>query len=685
MNILLGKSFEKTLRFVGVIFLLGMLFILLFLKSPYVNFASAAGSPTPITKKVLVLNFDPYISGTTPLTVSRGWGNPLTLQTQYITDVKNASHNYVNYTITQTQTIRDYPFKTGGFKFTNAQYLGCLTNSSPSYCLQLIDYQRLINDYNLCGQVNSGTIDEVWLWGGPYFGYYESIMAGPNAFNTNAPPLTGTSCTKSLHIMGFSYERSVAEMLHNLGHRVEGTMKQVYGGWAVNFNTPWNRFSMPNKDMAGKSACGNVHFPANGTSDYDYGNTTSVNSRCDDFLNYPSTTGAYTSVNCSAWGCNQYGFMKYWLTRLPYKTALTNNKLNNWWSYVVDYDSAIQPVSYSEKWYAVETSGNDYYTSCGQTITNSNELYQGVNPGCSTNNFHTTYLKFPNVQIPRNSYITSAYVEFVADGTFTNPLTESITISDGTTTSSGVTWNIADTWNFYTLKQTPSLTSAIQQLVNSASWSSGREITVKISHVSGTGQRRFFAFDREGNAGARLVVVVQAAGPSLTPTPTPTPSPTPTPAVVIFYPTADSYVFKSPGTMHSNFGTSPSLIVDGSPGYITYMKFDLTSLVGRNITSAVLKVKVTDGSVSTQNLKQTSTSWSETGITFNNRPAFSTTITSFSGTAAGTWKDINLTSWVNANKGSVVSFGIDSSGFDNVVFYSRNAALTADRPYIEVR
>ncbi|HVN67440.1 MAG TPA: hypothetical protein VMT55_03640, partial [Candidatus Sulfotelmatobacter sp.] len=38
----------------------------------------AAGDPAPVTKKVLVLDFDPYVSGTTPLTTYENWNNPVT-------------------------------------------------------------------------------------------------------------------------------------------------------------------------------------------------------------------------------------------------------------------------------------------------------------------------------------------------------------------------------------------------------------------------------------------------------------------------------------------------------------------------------------------------------------------------------------------------------------------------------
>ena len=66
-----------------------------------------------ITKNVYVINFDPYISGTTPLSTFYNWNNFQTLDTTYIADVKAVSHGYLNYNIVKTVTIRDYPVKPG--------------------------------------------------------------------------------------------------------------------------------------------------------------------------------------------------------------------------------------------------------------------------------------------------------------------------------------------------------------------------------------------------------------------------------------------------------------------------------------------------------------------------------------------------------------------------------------------
>ena len=67
----------------------------------------------------------------------------------------------------------------------------------------------------------------------------------------------------------------------------------------------------------------------------DHENTRTVPSSCDDFLNYPNLTGSFKDINCLAWGCNELGYLKWWLEHLPHADGLTEGKSNNWWRYVV--------------------------------------------------------------------------------------------------------------------------------------------------------------------------------------------------------------------------------------------------------------------------------------------------------------------------------------------------------------
>lgn len=292
-------------------------------------------------KKVMLLIFNPLIESRANQKLIQvfGWNDPDKLSQDYINDIKEVSHGLVKYVISQRLEIDDIPVKADGFDYTDESYLNCWQNKN-CHNPDAVNYQTILSNYQVCEKLNSGAIDELWLWGGPYFGYWEAVMAGPGAFNTNAPPLIGTSCQKKLHIMGFNYERGVSEMLEDLGHRIEGTMVYIYGEdprfSSGNYTTPWGKFATSDKVSPGKAGCGWMHYAPNSSSDYDWSNQQMVSSNCEDWLNYPHLTGATQQFNCSHWNCDGYQYKKWWLKHIPHTSGNTNGKLNNWWRYVVD-------------------------------------------------------------------------------------------------------------------------------------------------------------------------------------------------------------------------------------------------------------------------------------------------------------------------------------------------------------
>ena len=186
---------------------------------------------------------------------------------------------------------------------------------------------------------NSGKIDEVWLFGFPYAGYYESIMAGPGAIWCNAPPLPagpGPQATRRFVIMGFNYERGVGEMLEDLGHRAESTLGHVFADVRGDANL-WERFTRYDQTSPERAECGTVHFAPNSVRDYDWGNSRAVPSRCDDWYHYPDFSGTVRPVNSAEWGggdIRQHHL--WWLRHFPHLAGSTAGRLNNWWHYIID-------------------------------------------------------------------------------------------------------------------------------------------------------------------------------------------------------------------------------------------------------------------------------------------------------------------------------------------------------------
>ncbi len=151
-----------------------------------------------------------------------------------------------------------------------------------------------------------------------------------------------------------------------------------------------------------------------------------------------------------------------------------------------------------------------------------------------------------------------------------------------------------------------------------------------------------------------------------------------TPETVTLTATADSYV--SSGATGTNYGTSTMLGVDASPVEISYLKFDLSAYAGRTLESATLQLRSAgSGSVGTQSVKLVaSDAWTETGVTYSNRPALGASIGTLGPTATNTNYSVPLTiSGLTGELGQQLSLGLDSSNSDGLDLNSRQAGSTA--------
>jgi hypothetical protein len=318
------------------------------------SMAAEALATDTITKKVYVIVYDPLLSNGQKLSQYLGWNDHATITQGTLDLFSQASNGKMNYVIANTTIVTSgWPELIDGFTYTEAQYLAVIGNSNLHHEPTGVNYTKIVNDpqFDICGKVNRGEIDEVWIYNGPWFGFYESTLVGPGAYAYNSSPVGGPhTCTKLIPIMGPSPERSVNEAVHNFGHRTEATLTKVYGSWQQN-NTShsWNKFGLVKAQSASYSysGCGSTHYPPNGTSDYDYTNSTSVLSNCSDFANYPNLSDPLQvaqPVSCSAWGCLELNYYKYWFGHLPTNTGCgPDNVANDWWKYFASPAYALYP------------------------------------------------------------------------------------------------------------------------------------------------------------------------------------------------------------------------------------------------------------------------------------------------------------------------------------------------------
>lgn len=306
--------------------------------------ARRAARPKTIEVKVLVLNFDPIIpqEGNRRLHEVGKWHAPRDLADGYIRDVEAASGGLIDYRIVEWKDIDTFHTKVDGFRYTPEEYLKCMKEGKGWHQPDTADYPRTFQEYGVLPKIDSGQVDEVWFFGGPYFGYNESAMAGPGAFYINGAVYDKVPSKRAFAIMGWNYERGVAEMIHNLCHRTESTMSRVYGGWkSEELTTNWARFAA-NLKQSGTAACGTCHYPPNAEKDYDYANPRVVESTADDWLTYPKLTGKTTPVSRETWGGPDYhrNYMKWWFSHLPKAPGVNpDGRLNNWWEYIFNFNA----------------------------------------------------------------------------------------------------------------------------------------------------------------------------------------------------------------------------------------------------------------------------------------------------------------------------------------------------------
>ncbi len=168
------------------------------------------------------------------------------------------------------------------------------------------------------------------------------------------------------------------------------------------------------------------------------------------------------------------------------------------------------------------------------------------------------------------------------------------------------------------------------------------------------------------------------AQPTDTPTPTLTPTPTitPTPKTKTINITASSDSYVSALHPNTRYGTAIQLWMDGSPISTTYMKFDLTPIAGHKIIKATLKFRVSSqggsDSLGTFRIWPASSSWSESTLNYNNKPALGIPlIASFTAPQLGQILTFDVT---NKISGTSAGFGITTGSANEAAIASKESS-----------
>jgi hypothetical protein len=146
---------------------------------------------------------------------------------------------------------------------------------------------------------------------------------------------------------------------------------------------------------------------------------------------------------------------------------------------------------------------------------------------------------------------------------------------------------------------------------------------------------------------------------------------------------ADSYVRSDDPA--GNFGAAAILIGRTSPEIDSYVKFDVSGLSSAPLKAVLRLWAETTGTTTYRVYQVADSSWTESALTFTNRPAFGALAATSGPTTAGTWMDLDVTGAVGGN--GLVTLGFTTGSTAGKNFGSREDAahapqllLTAEPP-----
>ena len=350
------------------------------LLSFFLLFTSYTGLSRPtgrLNLKVAVMNYEPIFEkqGNAPYWKACGWTDPRTIMPMIIEGWREATDNMVQMEVVYWKDLDVFPFlgrtnKFGQRRYTDKTYW----KDYKSGWKGTIDaklgnegYMMIItNDFpEIIGMVERGEIDHCIMFGGPYFGYWETHMIGKGAYYCNSGPTSFTN-ERLFVINGMNVERP-GTGLHNYGH---GLGESGLGSWFFNsilgydnkktHLTNVNDFVLYTRcaKFTGKSGqpvnCGNTHFAPNSTSDYSYNMTSPVICEADQWYSFPFLTNAPRLMTNADWAfgrkfkgeiaADDETFQKWWWNHIPRYVGLRRGHINNWLSYVLNPWKASYPV-----------------------------------------------------------------------------------------------------------------------------------------------------------------------------------------------------------------------------------------------------------------------------------------------------------------------------------------------------
>jgi chitodextrinase len=132
----------------------------------------------------------------------------------------------------------------------------------------------------------------------------------------------------------------------------------------------------------------------------------------------------------------------------------------------------------------------------------------------------------------------------------------------------------------------------------------------------------------------------------------------------------------------TNFGSSTSIHVDGSPVKQLLLKFLVSGVGTQRVTSAKLRLYNVDASNAGGDFHAANSAWDEPTVNWNTRPSFdATTVASLGSVAPGNWYEVDVTRLVTGDGPvSIIATSASTNGAD----YGSKQGAAAQAPQLVV-
>jgi len=264
----------------------------------------------------------------------------------------------ITYPVVAIYTVEDLPPASAKFYRTN----------KSGERAAFPDWFQIMKEINGKNWVDQLKVKEFWVWSTDYDGSEPSnhsklipkanFRAGAESnLASKTGDISNSSRLEDLPVYAHSYtvyqynlHRSVNENIHNHIHQIEDLLNHIEG----RDQTPperWNQLLFWGKyvgsdfshNLTEPRRCGWAHLPPNADRGYDYASDKVVRSDIEDWT--PDGSGQFKPINADRWGKVEADWHLLWMQSLPGKDnnlKFKNQRLNNWWVFVADWDQALQ-------------------------------------------------------------------------------------------------------------------------------------------------------------------------------------------------------------------------------------------------------------------------------------------------------------------------------------------------------